>query len=161
MVNTSSSPLFLAWNDDLHQLVITNNLLLKKAVNFEDNYSYYSFNNDTFISGPMTLFNIQKLNNLSRSSYSIIKSPSLKKLFKSSYIPNNPNLVDLEYAIPEASDQAYLFSLSNFSRVDKMRNTSSLNINWYAFRYNSSKVQKYKTNSSKVQKDETNLPKVK
>jgi hypothetical protein len=140
LFNTSASPLFLAWNNELHQLVVTNNLLLKKAITFTDDYSTYSFSNDKFIYGPMTLFNVQKLNNLSRNSYSIIQCPSIKKLFHDSYslmkgIEPKPVLFD-------DSDELYLMRLSTLSRPDKNRNNSSVNVNWYAFRYNFTEYRK-------------------
>ena len=95
----------------------------------------------------MTLFNIQKLNNLVRNSYSIAQCPSLKKLFDSGYsykLDSVSNYIDEK--LLDNPDNIYLSRLSTLSRPDKSHITSSGNINWYAFRYN---FKEYKENMKK------------
>ena len=80
---TNSSPLFIGWNTDLHQLVITNNLILKNLPLNNDisNLDISRFKTNQFIYGSMNINNFQTLNSLTKNSYSLIQTPSLKTLF--------------------------------------------------------------------------------
>ena len=131
LMNSSSSPLFITWNEDLHHLVITNNILLKKLITTNDTYIPHLSKNDTFIFGPMSIFNMQKLSNIVRKSYSIVQSPSLKKIF---YPSNESYLLDsFEF---NDEDQLYLTKLSVENKPQKTNIQSVNSINWYSFRYN-------------------------
>ena len=70
LINTTSNPFYLGWNEDLNQLVITNNIFIP-LIKKDCTYNRYGLN-------YLTIPNIQKFNNLLRQSYAIVNYPFLK-----------------------------------------------------------------------------------
>ena len=126
---TSSTPLFLGWNTKLNQLVITNNLILKeREIN---NFYLPSFDTDSYLQNSLSLLNLQKLNNLMRHSYSILRSPLMLESF------SNPNS---NYQLDLADDMSFrsvnkISFLTRSQPNNKITNNWLGEFNWYSFRY--------------------------
>ena len=136
---TNSSPLFIGWNTDLHQLVITNNLVVKKLPVKTTIFSPFTIKDDKFIFTPITIGNIQKINNLLRNSYSILQTPSLKSLFSSMSLNKICKLPvkidDIYYLDLLDTNEFYLRKLSVLSKPNQNSLLATDILNWYSFRY--------------------------
>ena len=145
LISTSSAPLFLGWNNQLNQLVITNNLVLKEIKN-NDEYFLSSIDNENYMFNSMTLLNIQKLNNLMRHSYSILRSPLMVESFS-----NLQSSYDLDLV-----DDSSFRSVNKISLLSRIKPNKKLtynwlgDFNWYSFRYEN--IQG-KLDSSKIVKE--------
>ena len=125
-IGTNNSPFFIGWNDKLHQLVITNNLILK------DLHSTQSYSNQNL----MPLRNIQILNNLLPNSYSLLQSPSTKDFLMISgnkyYKNSNVYLLD-EFDFNNMS-QNYYVKLGILDKPVSGGLKFNKDINWLSFR---------------------------
>lgn len=126
LINSVNSPFFVGWNDKLHQLVITNNLILKDV----------KVNNKYFNKELMPLRNIQNLNNLLPNSYSILQSPNTKDILM---IPNNQYYKNANVYLLDELDlnnlsQKYYMELNIPKKplVGGLKRNSD--INWLSFR---------------------------
>ncbi len=119
----SSSPLFIRWNNDLHQLTLTNNFFFINPY-YSNNDFYKVLNNYN----SSTISNLQKLNNISRDSYSLVQLPSIREMLFSGYY------LDSIYDQPKRDYDVYISRvarrpLPTFDGIN-WENT----INWYSFR---------------------------
>ena len=141
---TNSSPLFIGWNTDLHQLVITNNLILKNLPLNNDisNLDISRFKTNQFIYGSMNINNFQTLNSLTKNSYSLIQTPSLKTLFSTinsnrfHKLPfYNDNIYNLNLMDLRDSNFLYFMKLSVLIKPQQNSLNQTNMFNWYSFRY--------------------------
>ena len=161
LLSCSSSPLFISWNNELNQLVVTNNLLVKNIKGSIDSQSdtiHYDRN-----SNSISLVNVQKINNLMRQSYSLMRFPLIIDAFPE--ITGNYNL-----DMFDTGTYDYLTRIGN-QTIPNRRSTNNWSgeFNWYSFRYDyfdrdsQSAQKKYKrvdriTNREKqIIKEESNL----
>ena len=174
-VNNIPAPFYLAWNDDLHQLVITNNIyinskfknpelvLINESIKNRDKldnnhlisnelltkYNINTINPNHILLNTLTIPNLQKINGLSRQSYSILRTPFLEDtLLNSLQYYNN---INYEQASKKVKRLRILrknkIKLRHYYymkyHINKHPQSSFLNqldiIDWFGFRYTHSK----------------------
>ncbi|AGY61431.1 Ycf1 protein (plastid) [Lotharella oceanica] len=136
LLTTTVSPLFIKWNNQLNQLVMTNNLILKETIN-SDIYEMSSPSKTNYTFNSFNTLNLQKFTSLIRNSYSIIQCPSLGILGSS---PDSKTKIDYlldKFDLPlDISTQGYLMKIGIQPNPDsKLLNSWLTRFNWYSFLY--------------------------
>ena len=136
LLSTTASPLFIKWNNQLNQLVMTNNLILKDTKNL-DIYDLSSPFKREYLFDSLNMLNLQKFTSLIRNSYSIIQCPSLALLGSS---PDSTSKLDYlleKFDMPlEETTQAFFRKIGIQPNPDLRLLNSWINrFNWYSFRY--------------------------
>nr|YP_009240483.1 Ycf1 protein [Lotharella vacuolata]BAU62617.1 Ycf1 protein [Lotharella vacuolata] len=142
LLSTTSSPLFIKWNEHLNQLVLTNNLILRDEINNVNIYEPSSPYKRDYLFDSLNALNLQKFSSLVRNSYSIIQCPSLRLLgstptmsLKFDYL-----LEKFDLLIDNVM-QDYLMKIGIQHNPDSKLLTSWFNrFNWYSSRYHSQHV---------------------
>ena len=133
-ITTSISPFYIAWNENLNQLVITNNIFIPIQKN-EKLYlrSEKSFYNK-YILNSLTMPNIKKLNNLIRNSYAIIRYPLLKNGLISD-IENTNSLLDYSNIENVNLEHFFYVRLTTLLKPQKGGFNWLNSFNWFSLRY--------------------------
>lgn len=135
LLSTSSSPLFIKWNNHLNQLVMTNNLILKEIDNLDvyETFSPYQLN---YSFNSLNILNLQKFSGLIRNSYSIIQCPSLRLLGSSPDMTTEAGYFLNKFDLPIDFSIDYIKKIGTQSNPDlKLLNSWLNRFNWYSFRY--------------------------